>query len=260
MYYFLPENCENSISSPGAEGESSAASFSDIPPSVLLKLNLTVGACCSSASEMESSPDSRSGMTFATSTASRGADSSMLCAAGSRASHLAPLAIVSRTATLETFGPKPSESFATFDQESHFWRTSQRSLFTNTSEPFSGTYPTRGLMLNGELFERPASALLTDDPGFSLWPTPTASDQLRTKLKAEAFLKQKERNAESGHGAGVSSGSLIGAVVIATGYCPAPEFHEWMMGMPIGWSDLRPLEMRKFQQWLASHGRPSNEQ
>ena len=35
-----------------------------------------------------------------------------------------------------------------------------------------------------------------------------------------------------------------------------PPWVEWLMGWPIGWTDLRPLGMDKFQQWLRSHGEP----
>ncbi len=33
-----------------------------------------------------------------------------------------------------------------------------------------------------------------------------------------------------------------------------PTWAEWLMGWPIGWTDLKPLEMDKFQQWFRSHG------
>jgi hypothetical protein len=33
-----------------------------------------------------------------------------------------------------------------------------------------------------------------------------------------------------------------------------PEAHEYLMGWPIGWSDLKPLAMAKFQQWQQQHG------
>ena len=33
-----------------------------------------------------------------------------------------------------------------------------------------------------------------------------------------------------------------------------PTWVEWLMGWPIGWTDLKPLEMDKFQQWQHSHG------
>ena len=34
-----------------------------------------------------------------------------------------------------------------------------------------------------------------------------------------------------------------------------PDFAEWLMGWPIGWTGLAPLETGKFQQWLNSHGK-----
>lgn len=34
-----------------------------------------------------------------------------------------------------------------------------------------------------------------------------------------------------------------------------PEFQEWLMGCPIGWTGLQPLGKDGFQQWLQSHGK-----
>ena len=34
-----------------------------------------------------------------------------------------------------------------------------------------------------------------------------------------------------------------------------PTWVEWLMGWPLGWTDLKPLEMDKFQKWLELHGR-----
>ena len=34
-----------------------------------------------------------------------------------------------------------------------------------------------------------------------------------------------------------------------------PSWVEWLMAWPIGWTDLEPLEMDKYQQWQRSHGR-----
>jgi hypothetical protein len=33
-----------------------------------------------------------------------------------------------------------------------------------------------------------------------------------------------------------------------------PDWVEWLMGWPIGQSDLKPLEMDKFRLWLQQHG------
>ena len=33
-----------------------------------------------------------------------------------------------------------------------------------------------------------------------------------------------------------------------------PTWVEWLMGWPLGWTDLKPLGMDKFQAWQRSHG------
>ena len=35
---------------------------------------------------------------------------------------------------------------------------------------------------------------------------------------------------------------------------PTPTNHEWLMGWPIGWSGIEPLETAKFLQWRQQHG------
>ena len=34
-----------------------------------------------------------------------------------------------------------------------------------------------------------------------------------------------------------------------------PTWVEWLMGWPLGWTDLKPLETDKYQQWLQQHGK-----
>ncbi|KJH67258.1 hypothetical protein UF16_11095 [Chromobacterium violaceum] len=33
-----------------------------------------------------------------------------------------------------------------------------------------------------------------------------------------------------------------------------PEWVEWLMGWPIGWTGLKPLGMDKFREWQRQHG------
>jgi DNA (cytosine-5)-methyltransferase 1 len=33
-----------------------------------------------------------------------------------------------------------------------------------------------------------------------------------------------------------------------------PTWVEWLMGWPLGWTDLKPLEMDRFQEFLQQHG------
>ena len=44
------------------------------------------------------------------------------------------------------------------------------------------------------------------------------------------------------------------AIVKACGWRWPASFVEWMMGWPIQWSVLKPLETGKFRQWLQQHG------
>jgi DNA (cytosine-5)-methyltransferase 1 len=32
-----------------------------------------------------------------------------------------------------------------------------------------------------------------------------------------------------------------------------PEWVEWLMGWPLGWTDLKPLAMDKFREWQQQH-------
>ena len=40
-----------------------------------------------------------------------------------------------------------------------------------------------------------------------------------------------------------------------TGGSLNPDWVEWLMGWPIGWTGLRPLETGRFQKWLELHGK-----
>ena len=75
------------------------------------------------------------------------------------------------------------------------------------------------------------------------WPTPTASE----------------------HAAGTPDGKMqkmLGNHPLIRGTTPEewqsgtlnPDWVEWLMGWPIGWTDSEPLAMDKYQQWLHSHG------
>jgi hypothetical protein len=65
------------------------------------------------------------------------------------------------------------------------------------------------------------------------------------------FSKDGSSNGPSGN----ELGRAVNRLPSITGGSLNPPWVEWLMGWPIGWSDLRPLEMDKFQQWLGSHGK-----
>jgi len=40
-----------------------------------------------------------------------------------------------------------------------------------------------------------------------------------------------------------------------TGFDLNPKWVEWLMGWPMGWTGMQPLETDRFRQWLRLHGR-----
>jgi hypothetical protein len=67
------------------------------------------------------------------------------------------------------------------------------------------------------------------------WPTPTAHMAKETNAPSEALRNEP------------SLTSLVGGTL-------NPTWVEWLMGWPLGWTDLKPLETDKFQQWQQQHG------
>ncbi|EMO94506.1 C-5 cytosine-specific DNA methylase domain protein [Leptospira interrogans str. UI 13372] len=86
----------------------------------------------------------------------------------------------------------------------------------------------------GSLKFRPS---LTEMARKNMWPTPTSSMQSEVDF-VQARYPIKDRPVYSE----VNGGPLN------------PMWVEWLMGWPLGWTDLEPLETAKFQWWLKSHG------
>ena len=131
-------------------------------------------------------------------------------------------------------GPRWLESSVRFDRGSSSWKT-HRQLFAEVLDESSVILPRWGMIRDGVVFQRPKSELHTDGIDFgSLLPTPVASDIHHRKTKY------------------AQGGSALSFVI---GGPLNPEFVEWLMGWPIGWTDSGPLEMAKFRRWLDEHGR-----
>ena len=76
------------------------------------------------------------------------------------------------------------------------------------------------------------------------WPTPCAS---ASKGSSPASLVRKS-------GASRENDRIDHAVMASDGGQLNPEWVEWLMGWPIGWTELKPLEMDRFQEWKQQHG------
>tara|TARA_R110000737_G_scaffold343946_1_gene370493 strand:+ start:506 stop:952 length:447 start_codon:yes stop_codon:yes gene_type:complete len=68
-----------------------------------------------------------------------------------------------------------------------------------------------------------------------VWPTPAARD-----WKDGNYASESERHTPP---LAVHAGGKLN-----------PTWVEWLMGWPLGWTELKPLGMDKFQQWQQQHG------
>ena len=221
----------------------SAANFSDGKPPEPLKSTNSEGATSWPAKMMDHSIFSRYGTMCVHLMGSRGADWWMSLLADFRASESARRAKTESTVKSPALptptadsGDKKPESFAKWGRDTFSWKTAQISP-SEDSASYLGIWPRWGSMQNGECFRLKASALPTKENAYgSKLPTPTAHNAKEGAYPAE-FTRRTP-----------TLGAVLGGKI-------NPEFTEWMMGLPIGWTDLRPLETAKFQQWLDSHGK-----
>ena len=196
-----------------------------LPP---LKSKITHAEFYCNGKLMDSYLDSLSGTTYEPSMASLGEEKSMSSQAVFHAKILVPQEKESALMeSVQDFGEKWQGSFAKYDPATHSLRTHQCSLFEDSTE-YCVTLPKWGLMLNGECWEQQTlaqtisgieSGLSPNLPPPSKWPTPTTP---------------------SGGGNVGGSGAYKNAIKNGT-HIPHsinPNLYEWLMGWPIGWTDL----------------------
>jgi hypothetical protein len=114
--------------------------------------------------------------------------------------------------TMKNTYSQPSQlPFAHYDQDSSSWKTSQDTLLWG-SEKFSAQWPRSGMTVNGTAYPLQPLAPRTSETEFSslLW-TPTATANYASPYFADRKGKSGYRN---------------------------PTWVEWLMGFPIGWTDL----------------------
>ena len=166
-------------------------------------------------------------------------------------------------------------SLARFDPASRSWKTAQRSLLGD-SEPSSVTWPRSGMTAAGQCWELPTSAQTISATASGLLPTPLASNTKAHHMRSNGRPARSywptpttQDNAQvRGEGAagmwrtpGASVVEPKSTVVKLTGRKPSdpqvgladqvggslnPTWVEWLMGWPLGWTDLKPSAMDKF--------------
>jgi len=147
------------------------------------------------------------------------------------------------------YGNTWSESSAWFDLRSCGWKTHPCSL--SEVLPWSSVIlPKWGMTRSGDVFQRLNAERRIVVSGSGSWPTPVAS---MAKGSSPGSLIRK-------CGRDRSRDRLDHALMAAHGGHPNPEWVEWLMGWPIGWTDLKPLAMDRFQQWWMLHSDPCGDQ
>ena len=162
-------------------------------------------------------------------------------------------------------GQKWQGSLAKFDRSTSSWKTAQPSLFVDLNESLV-TWPRSGMTVDGQCWELPTLALRTSATDSGLWPTPTVSGNYNRKgaskhsgdglaTRVRNFATPTARDWKSGKASQATMDRNSRPLSEQIGGSLNPTWVEWLMGWPLGWTDLQPLAMDKFQQWLQEHGR-----
>ena len=139
------------------------------------------------------------------------------------------------------FGRTWLELSEKYDRDTHSWRTA-RCLFPEALQWSSVTLPKWGMTHNGALFQHQTAERPISGTGFGLWLTPSANEDAAgtPNGKMQKMLGNDPRirgTTKTEWDAGTLN----------------PTWVEWLMGWPIGWTDLKPLETARFQSWRQQH-------
>lgn len=253
--------------------EFSEATSSDGAQSVLLSGNPTPQAYCAPDKMTAFSRLSRFGMTFKPLMDTLGEDVLTWCQAASRARTSAlPAKVQALTEPAAECGDIWRGSLARFDPASSSWRTAQPSLLGDSDES-SVTWPRSGMTVNGQCWALPMLGRRIRGIDSGLWPTitvcgnynrkgasATSGDGLITALRT--WPKPISRDSRTVRG-GARMKNSIGSEPLITQVAESehrtdgrlnPVWVEWLMGWPLGWTDLKPLATDKFQPALPPPG------
>ncbi len=259
--------------------ESSVDNFQDIPAYVLSRLNLTQNKSCCNGSETESCHGSQSGMISEHSMEHLGKEELTSFAEDFLAKTFPQLEkeLESRANALG-FGERWPGWLAKYDQDLSLWKTPQCSLLEDYIE-FSETWPKWGMMRDGVCWELTTQVLRTEGRESGYWPTPRSRDWkdgdsvppsrvnnpgLATLGQQIAMDKQSyptpgttgmsngSGNCEKAnklHETGQISEEERKSMRAENGGQLNPDWVEWLMGWPIGWTKTEPIEL-DWRNWV----------
>ena len=135
---------------------------------------------------------------------------------------------------------------AKYDPDSCSWKTPQCSLLGEEPESLA-TLPRWGMTVGGLLWELPTLEPITKGKESGLWGTPTTSQDFKPVRK----LAPSEANGKHGT---ILVGSIGKEYPHLIGRYLKPLVTEYLMGWPLGWTDLKPLAMDKSHSAQQAHG------
>jgi hypothetical protein len=257
--------------------------FSDGEQSAPLNGNHIQQAYCAPDKMTDFSRLSRFGMMYKPLTENLGEELLMSYLADFHAKTLAPQEKAQELTESEAeCGEKWHGLLARFDPDTHSWRTVQCSLLEDLNESLQ-TLPQWGMTVGGELYLLPTLVQTTNEKESGLWLTPSTVDiPTRSAESMEKRLEYRKKIGRNGVGAGCLSeqvewsgnGAPIGYITKETWPTPTahmaketnapseanrnepsmasrvggklnPTWVEWLMGWPLEWTDLKPLETDK---------------
>jgi hypothetical protein len=199
---------------------------------------------------------SRFGMTFRPLTDDRGADVLTWFLGGFPARTLALQEKAQEsTGSAAECGDTWRASLAKFDPDTCSWKTAQPSLIGGLEES-SVIWPRSGMTVAGQCWALPMLGRRIKGTDSGLWPIPVSSDtggrttkyaQGGTPLSMAVKFWPTPTAHNAKEGAYPSEHTRNTPTLAAqAGGSLNPTWVEWLMGWPLGWTDLKPLETDKF--------------
>ena len=147
------------------------------------------------------------------------------------------------TETTPGSGQSTLDLLANYDLNTRSWKTSQLSLFGGLAE-FSETWPRSGMLVNGTAYRQADLVPIIDATASGLLPTPMASEggggahtlrhaidgTFHMTLFRHVAIEHLGRDSLSGQIDFESYDQITGRL--------NPEWIEWLMGYPLGWTAI----------------------
>ena len=258
----------------GQEAASWEGTCLDGAPSALLSMIHTPEAFSSRDSGTDACRDSQFGTTCGPLTESHGKAASTSSAEASLAKTSAPQVMeLELTESDPACGSIWRELWARYDRVASGWKT-HRCLWTEDLPWSSVTLPKWGMMQGGVLWERITPEPCTSGTGVGFWPTPRAGNPgSRPNGKGGKILAEEVEIAEGlrvrnwptptacmskgsseaslfrKDGASMESDRLDHAIMAINGGQLNPNWVEWLMGWPMGWTSMEPMPESTFAAW-----------